>query len=145
MPTRNTLPGVLHPALQRRARAHPRLPSSAHAPGTLCVLRTCREGGEVVEVVRLCQAHGVPITAFGGGTSTEGHITTPVGGITLDLKLMNVSALQACPCNGPRTSQPIVATVRVWLSPGQTQAQAYACQMQDTLLSFRGCLCWFRK
>ncbi|MFN3868052.1 MAG: FAD-binding oxidoreductase [Hyphomicrobiaceae bacterium] len=44
--------------------------------------------GEVVEIVRIAADHGVPIIAFGGGTSLEGHVNAPLGGISLDLSRM---------------------------------------------------------
>jgi D-lactate dehydrogenase (cytochrome) len=44
---------------------------------------------EVQEVVRLCADNRVPIIAFGTGTSLEGHINAPGGGISLDLSRMN--------------------------------------------------------
>src|SRR5215475_9654670 len=44
---------------------------------------------EVQEVVRLCARHGVPLIPFGIGTSLEGQINAPHGGISLDLSRMN--------------------------------------------------------
>ncbi len=44
---------------------------------------------EVVEVVRLCAEARVPVIAFGTGTSLEGHVNAPYGGISLDLSRMN--------------------------------------------------------
>ncbi len=44
---------------------------------------------EVAEVVRVCAAHRVPIIAFGTGTSLEGHVNAPYGGISVDLSGMN--------------------------------------------------------
>jgi D-lactate dehydrogenase (cytochrome) len=44
---------------------------------------------EVQDVVRLCATHRVPIIAFGTGTSLEGQINAPHGGISLDLSRMN--------------------------------------------------------
>lgn len=43
---------------------------------------------EVSEIVRLCAAKNVPVIAFGTGTSLEGHINAPFGGVCIDLSLM---------------------------------------------------------
>jgi D-lactate dehydrogenase (cytochrome) len=44
---------------------------------------------EVQEIVRLCAAHRVPVVAFGTGTSLEGQVNAPRGGICLDFRDMN--------------------------------------------------------
>jgi D-lactate dehydrogenase (cytochrome) len=44
---------------------------------------------EVQEVVRLCAAERVPVVAFGTGTSLEGQVNAPRGGICLDFREMN--------------------------------------------------------
>lgn len=44
---------------------------------------------EVQEVVRLCAAHRVPLIAFGTGTSLEGQLNAPFGGISIDLSRMD--------------------------------------------------------
>lgn len=44
---------------------------------------------EVVEIVKICAAHGLPIIPYGAGTSLEGHVTAVQGGVTIDLMQMN--------------------------------------------------------
>ncbi len=43
---------------------------------------------EAARLLGLCNAHGVPVVPFGGGTSLEGHVTPVKGGISLDLSRM---------------------------------------------------------
>jgi D-lactate dehydrogenase (cytochrome) len=43
----------------------------------------------VQQIVRICAGHGVPVIAFGTGTSLEGHINAPFGGVSIDVKDMN--------------------------------------------------------
>jgi D-lactate dehydrogenase (cytochrome) len=44
---------------------------------------------EVQEVVRICSDHSVPVIPFGTGSSLEGHVNAPGGGISVDLSRMN--------------------------------------------------------
>src|SRR5690606_20964216 len=44
---------------------------------------------EVQDLVRICAAERVPIIPFGAGTSLEGHVNAPFGGISADLSRMN--------------------------------------------------------
>ena len=46
-------------------------------------------GEEVQEVVKVCAEHRVPVIAYGTGTSLEGHVNAPGGGISLDTSRMN--------------------------------------------------------
>ena len=48
-----------------------------------------RSTQDVAAAVRLCAEHGVPIIPFGTGTSLEGHVNAPAGGISIDLSQMN--------------------------------------------------------
>src|SRR5262249_33304202 len=43
---------------------------------------------EVQDIVRLCAAHRVPVIAFGTGTSLEGHVNAPYGGVSIDFRDM---------------------------------------------------------
>lgn len=44
---------------------------------------------EVSAIVKICAPQGIPVIAYGTGTSLEGHIAALRGGITLDLMHMN--------------------------------------------------------
>ena len=44
---------------------------------------------EVVEIVGVCAKRRVPVIAFGAGTSLEGHVNAPFGGVCVDLSRMN--------------------------------------------------------
>lgn len=94
-----TLPQTLVAALQRHfgnrfnqgesIRLQHGRDESVHAPqppdGVVLVENTA----EIVSVVRLCAEHGVPIIPYGVGSSVEGHVLAPRGGISLDLSAMN--------------------------------------------------------
>ena len=60
---------------------HPLQPANAVA--------FARSTDEVGAIVRACAKHKVPLIPFGAGTSLEGHIAAPHGGICLDLSEMN--------------------------------------------------------
>jgi D-lactate dehydrogenase (cytochrome) len=44
---------------------------------------------EVADIVRICGDHRVPVIAFGVGTSLEGHVNAPGGGVSVDMSRMN--------------------------------------------------------
>jgi D-lactate dehydrogenase (cytochrome) len=48
-----------------------------------------QETKDVQDIVRLCAGHGMPVIAFGTGTSLEGHVNAPQGGICIDFRDMN--------------------------------------------------------
>ncbi len=45
--------------------------------------------GEVEKLVGICGKYSVPIIPYGTGTSLEGHISAPLGGVSVDLSQMN--------------------------------------------------------
>jgi D-lactate dehydrogenase (cytochrome) len=44
---------------------------------------------EVSRIVTLCAANDVPVIPYGAGTSVEGHVSAPYGGICIDVSRMN--------------------------------------------------------
>jgi len=44
---------------------------------------------DVQEIVRICGTHRVPIIPFGAGTSLEGHVNAPAGGVSVDFSGMD--------------------------------------------------------
>ena len=48
-----------------------------------------RSTAEVSEVLRTATEHRVPVIAFGTGTSLEGHVNAPAGGISVDVSQMD--------------------------------------------------------
>ena len=44
---------------------------------------------EVSQIVKTCAEHDVPVIAYGTGTSLEGHVNAPAGGICIDLGQMD--------------------------------------------------------
>ena len=44
---------------------------------------------DVQDIVRICAAHRVPVIPFGTGTSLEGHVNAPFGGVSIDVRDMN--------------------------------------------------------
>ena len=49
----------------------------------------CESTADVIDAVKLAAAHGVPVIAFGAGSSLEGQLLAVQGGISLDLTRMN--------------------------------------------------------
>ena len=45
--------------------------------------------GDVQDIVRICATHRMPVIPFGTGTSLEGHINAPHGGVSIDFRDMN--------------------------------------------------------
>src|SRR6201989_491995 len=44
---------------------------------------------DVQAIVRICAERRVPVIAFGTGTSLEGHVNAPFGGVSIDVRDMN--------------------------------------------------------
>src|SRR6516162_3133809 len=44
---------------------------------------------DVQDIVRICAKLRVPVIPFGTGTSLEGHINAPYGGVSIDFRDMN--------------------------------------------------------
>lgn len=97
--TNTTLPDALSLALtqhfqQRFSRGestrlqHGR-DESVHQPQAPDGVVMAENTEEVVLTVKLCAEHGVPIIPYGVGSSVEGHVLAPHGGISLDLSSMN--------------------------------------------------------
>jgi D-lactate dehydrogenase (cytochrome) len=57
-----------------------------HAPDAVAFVESTEE---VQQIVRICAAHDVPVIPYGTGTSLEGHISCPHGGISVDMMRMN--------------------------------------------------------
>src|SRR5438309_6328896 len=41
---------------------------------------------DIQDIVRICAAHRVPMIPFGTGTSLEGHVNAPFGGVSIDVR-----------------------------------------------------------
>src|SRR5689334_14020354 len=49
---------------------------------------------EVAEAVRICADHRMPVIPFGVGTSLEGHVNAPFGGLSIDMgRMCNILAV----------------------------------------------------
>jgi D-lactate dehydrogenase (cytochrome) len=60
-----------------------------HAPQLPDAVVFAGSSEDVQAVVGICAAHRVPLVPFGTGTSLEGQVNAPQGGISLDLSRMN--------------------------------------------------------
>ena len=48
-----------------------------------------KETADVAAAVAVCQAHQCPIIPFGMGSSLEGHVNAPLGGVSIDMNAMD--------------------------------------------------------
>jgi D-lactate dehydrogenase (cytochrome) len=70
----------------RRAHANAVTGLAAELPDAVIWPRTIED---VSRIVRLAGRHRVPVIAFGGGTSLEGQVNAPLGGVSLDMSAMD--------------------------------------------------------
>ncbi len=70
----------------RRQHAHTTTYIPNQAPDAVLFTESAQD---VQDVVRVCADHIVPVIPFGAGTSLEGHLNAPGGGISIDLSRMN--------------------------------------------------------
>ena len=59
----------------------------ANAPPDVVLYAETRE--DVIDAVKICAKHDAPIVAFGAGSSLEGHVNAPYGGLSIDFTRMN--------------------------------------------------------
>jgi D-lactate dehydrogenase (cytochrome) len=48
-----------------------------------------QDTADVQDIVRICAKHKVPVIPYGTGTSLEGHVNAPFGGVSIDFRDMN--------------------------------------------------------
>ena len=60
--------------------------AAGHPPDAVAFVQNTLE---VRKIVMICGKHQTPIIPYGTGTSLEGHITAPYGGITVNTSGMN--------------------------------------------------------
>ncbi len=56
------------------------------APDAVCFAESTED---VSAIVKLCARFATPMIPFGGGTSLEGHVSAPFGGVCVDVSRMN--------------------------------------------------------
>lgn len=60
--------------------------STLHLPDAVAYPQSTED---VARMVRICARYGIPVIPFGAGTSLEGQVSAPHGGLTLDLSRMD--------------------------------------------------------
>ena len=73
-------------AVVREQHGHGESNSLTHPPDAVCFAQST---DEVSQIVRCCAVHGVPVIAFGAGTSLEAHVAALHGGICIDMTGMD--------------------------------------------------------
>ena len=73
-------------AAMREQHAHTMTFITAQPPDGVLFAQSAED---VQTAVKTCAAHGVPVIAFGTGTSLEGNVNAPLGGISIDLTRMD--------------------------------------------------------
>ena len=71
---------------QREQHAHTTTWIAPQLPDAVVLARSA---ADIQDAVRICARYRVPIVPFGAGTSLEGQVNAPSGGICLDLREMN--------------------------------------------------------
>src|SRR5579871_1368216 len=70
----------------REQHAHTTTWLKPQAPDAVVMAQDTKD---IQDVVRICAKHKVPVIAFGTGTSLEGQVNAPAGGVCIDLRDMN--------------------------------------------------------
>ena len=79
-------PRVSTTAAVREQHGHGESRDDSFPPDAVCFAESMEE---VSAIVRICARLGVPVIAFGAGTSVEAHVAAVHGGVTIDLSGMN--------------------------------------------------------
>jgi D-lactate dehydrogenase (cytochrome) len=85
---------------------------SFHPPAPPDAVLFARSTADVGTAVKACAEQGVPIVAFGAGTSLEGHVAALKGGLSIDLSQMD-AILAVDAVNMTATVQPGVTRIKL--------------------------------